>query len=243
MIEINLLPGGAARRPAAGKSPLRMPAGMPSFGGNPYVMGAGAVGVAVTLLLGFLYWNTSRTHASLTADIEREVADSTRLANTIRLVETMDAQKDTIEQKIDVIRGVDERRYVWPHVLDEVSRAVPPYTWLTKVAVLEDESPPAPAAPVSAADSAAAAAADSASAPEPEFVGPSFSIEGNTGTTQALTRFMKNLEASPMVREVQLITSEQTVQDGRTFTKFTLEARYERPDTALVQTVPLVTVR
>ena len=27
--------------------------------------------------------------------------------------------------------AIDEDRYIWPHILDEVSRALPPYTWIT----------------------------------------------------------------------------------------------------------------
>jgi hypothetical protein len=66
-------------------------------------------------------------------------------------------------------------------------------------------------------------------------------VEGSAGTTQALTRFMKNLEASPMIQGVALVTSEQQEVEGRTFLRFTLEARWEQPDSAFVETVPVVT--
>ena len=70
-----------------------------------------------------------------------------------------------------------------------------------------------------------------------------FNLEGNAGSTEALTRFMKNLEASPMIREVSLVTSERTDVQGRTVLKFTLEARWEEPDSGFVETVPLLTTR
>ena len=71
---------------------------------------------------------------------------------------------------------------------------------------------------------------------------PGFNLEGNAATTQSLTRFMKNLEASPFIRDVALVTSEQTQTQGRTYLKFTLEARWEQPDSTLIETVPVVPV-
>src|SRR5206468_11756127 len=32
-----------------------------------------------------------------------------------------------------VIRTIDGDRYVWPHLLDQVTKALPPYTWITGV--------------------------------------------------------------------------------------------------------------
>ncbi|HET7230396.1 MAG TPA: PilN domain-containing protein, partial [Longimicrobium sp.] len=97
--------------------------------------------------------------------------------------------------------------------------------------------------PAAAGDTTRKAAADSGKvvlppAPPP----PSFSVEGSAATTQALTRFMKNLEASAFIRDVALVTSEQTQTQGRTYLKFTLEARWEQPDSTLVETVPVVPV-
>jgi Tfp pilus assembly protein PilN len=245
LIEINLLPSGPQRRPA-GRS-LRS-ASLPSAGADPRVVALGLAGLLVLGLLAFGFWRTGAQAAELGARLERERADSVRLARTIALMQTIQARRDTIEQKIAVIRAVDGRRYVWPHLLDEVSRAVPPFTWLTKVAAVE-EAPPAPAPPPAAApaggdtakkDSAAAAAAP---APPPEPEGPGFSIEGSAATTQSLTRFMKNLEASPMIQGVALVTSEQTTLEGRSFLKFTLEARFERPDSTLLEQVPVIPVQ
>ncbi|HEX2187854.1 MAG TPA: PilN domain-containing protein [Longimicrobiaceae bacterium] len=236
MIEINLLPAGEKKRRSAGRAgAARRGPALPQLPGDPYTIGLGAVAVLLFVGMGFAYWRMDTGRTAAEARVEQAKQDSIRFASTIQLVSALEARQDTIESKIGVIRGVDERRYVWPHLLDEISRALPPYTWLTKVAAAEAEPPPPP--PTTAADSAAAAAAPSVPA------GPAFSLEGNTGSTQALTRFMKGLEASPFIRDVTLVTSEQTSTDGRTYQKFTLEARYEVPDSSFVETVPVISLR
>jgi Tfp pilus assembly protein PilN len=237
LIEINLLPGGASRRPSGGGRSLRLPS-MPAVGGDPRVTGLSAAGVLALLVCGYLWWTTGSRHAELQAQVDQAVADSTRMARTIQLVHDLEARQDTIREKIGIIRSVDRRRFVWPHILDEVSRSVPPYTWLTKLSSSEDApKPPPPPRPAPGDTTHPPAAAPPAPA------GPQLSIEGNTATTQALTRFMKNLEASRMIRDVSLVTSSQTSEQGRVFLKFTLEARYEMPDSTAIQTVPLFVAR
>jgi len=98
------------------------------------VAGLAAAALLLVVLGAFGWWRQSARAGELSAQIERERADSLRLARTIALMKSMESRRDTIEQKMAVIRSVDGRRYQWPHLLDEISRAVPPYTWLTRVA-------------------------------------------------------------------------------------------------------------
>jgi Tfp pilus assembly protein PilN len=248
VIEINLLPSGTPRRPAAAR---RAPGGpsLPSLGADPRVAGLAGVAVLLALLGAYWFWTSGTSRGQLQAQVDAEAADSVRLERTIALMKTLDTRRDTIDRKMDVIRQVDTRRYVWPHLMDEVSRATPPFMWLTKLAVVEDEvaaAPvPTPAQTKARADSAAAdsAAGPAQAAPAGPPPGPVFNLEGNAGSTEALTRFMKNLEASPMIREVSLVTSERSDVQGRTVLKFTLEARWEEPDSGFVETVPLLTTR
>jgi Tfp pilus assembly protein PilN len=245
LIEINLLPSGAARRPAApGRRPGAGGPSLPSLGTDPRVAALAGVGVLLLLGGGYWWWNAGNTRAELTAQVEAAQADSVRLERTIALMKTLDTRRDTIDQKMEVIREVDTRRYVWPHLMDEVSRATPPYMWLTKLAAVEDEAAPAPAVPTAAPADTARARADSAAAAAAAArpSGPVFNIEGHAGATEALTRFMKNLESSPMIRDVSLVTSQQEPVQGRDVLKFTLEARWEEPDSAFVETIPLITV-
>ena len=90
--------------------------------------------------------------------------------------------------------------------MDEVSRALPPYTWLTSMAQTSavpappGSEPPAPAAapgqrPAAPARSQVSARADTV----PQRL--TFRSIGNTVDIQALTRFMKHLEASPFIEE------------------------------------------
>jgi Tfp pilus assembly protein PilN len=238
VIEINLLPSGAGKRQAA--APRRAGGGgpsLPSMGADPRVAGMGAAVVLLLLVGAFWFWSSGQRRAELATRVEEQVADSVRLERAIELMRTLDTRRDTIDQKMDVIRQVDTRRYTWPHVLDEVSRATPPFMWLTKIAVIDEvEAPPAAAGPVTEGDSAVAPATAT-------IAGPSFGIEGNAASTEALTRFMRNLESSPMIRDVGLVTSEQDVVQGRAVLKFSIEARWEQPDPTFIETVPLLTLR
>jgi Tfp pilus assembly protein PilN len=254
VIEINLLPSGTQRRPTAARRAGAGPS-LPSLGADPRLAALGGAAVLFLLLAGYWFWTSGQARAQVQAQVEREAQDSVRLERTIALMKALDTRRDTIDRKMDVIRQVDTRRYVWSHLLDEVSRATPPFMWLTRMAVVEDEEVPPPTARAAAAekakadsakakgkgkaDSAAAAAPAPAAAPQ----GPVFNLEGNAGSTEALTRFMKNLEASPMIREVALVTSQREEVLGRTVLKFTLEARWEEPDSAFVETIPLLTAR
>lgn len=216
MIAINLLPTGEIRSARARRNlSLSLPK-IPALSGDPWIPGIVAAGIVVLLASAFLFWRTGARQADLTTQIEQEVADSARLASVIELVELLQARQDTITRKIDIIRDVDQRRFAWPHLLDDISKSVPAFTWLSGLSSTASMDSLAP--------------------------GPTITLQGNAGSTQALTRFMKNLEASPFLREVTLVTSEQTTDQGRTFQRFTLESSYEAPDTSMIETVPVVVI-
>jgi Tfp pilus assembly protein PilN len=64
-------------------------------------------------------------------------------------------------------------------------------------------------------------------------------ILGQTVDIQALTRFMRQLEASPFVANVTLERSELVLEGNKEVTQFTLLAVYTRPDPATLRRVPL----
>ncbi|HEX6925335.1 MAG TPA: PilN domain-containing protein [Longimicrobiaceae bacterium] len=218
VIEINLVPGADRRRSGGGRKAslgLKLPA-IPSIGGESKVPLYAAGGVLLLLAAIYALWSVSARRAELQALVDAEVRDSTRFASTIELVNTLQARQDTIQLKIGIIREVDQRRYVWPHLLDEISKAVPAYTWLSGISAMP---------PADSLDTA-----------------PGIAIQGNAGSTQALTRFMKNLESSGFIRDVTLVTSEQTEMEGRSVHKFSLEARYETPDPGLIEMLPVIVI-
>jgi hypothetical protein len=67
-----------------------------------------------------------------------------------------------------------------------------------------------------------------------------FRIVGHTVDIQALTRFMKSLEASPFIQNVQLSRSDLVQAEGKEVTEFTLEAGTQTPPSFAIKTVPLV---
>jgi Tfp pilus assembly protein PilN len=223
LIEINLAPGAQVGRSARSRRASFALPSLPQLGGDSRT-GLVALGAIMLLAVGWLLWSQGSRQSTLEARVASEVADSSRFAATIALVTDLQARQDTIRQQIDVIRDVDQRRYVWPRLMDEVSRALPAYTWLTQIT------------------STAIAREAAADTTVRTVVGPAFTIQGNAGSTQALTRFMKNLEDSYFIRDVTLVTSEQVDADGRTIHRFTLEARYETPPSSVVETVPFVVV-
>ena len=62
---------------------------------------------------------------------------------------------------------------------------------------------------------------------------------GNTVDIQALTRFIRQLEQSAFIEQVQLVKSEHANDNGKDVTQFQLDMLYARPDASMGRRVPL----
>ena len=235
MIEINLLPG-AAKKSKSRRTSLSagaMIGGLRSRVKDPYMLSAAASVVIAAAAVGTLYMSQSAKASDLSSRQEKAVRDSARFATVLRERRRAEAKRDSVLRQLRIIQSIDDDRFVWPHIMDEVSRALPPYTWLKSLAVL---TTPATASSGGAASSNAANAKKD---PDPTGEPARFRIIGHTADIQALTRFMKALEASPFIQNVQLARSELAMVDNREVTEFQLDAQYEHPDKAAITTAPV----
>jgi Tfp pilus assembly protein PilN len=230
MIEINLLPGANKKsRRTTGLSFGSLASDAGSKVKDPYLLVAVAAVLVAAVTIGAMYFTQSARTSDLTERERQAVQDSTRYVAVLRERRAAEAQRDSILRQVQIIKAIDGDRFVWPHILDEVSRALPPFTWLKSIQQLANTLPPSQPVP-----------ADSTSTAEPAPTPPvRFRVIGNTVDIQALTRFMKLLEASPFVENVQLARSDLVMLDGKEVTEFQLDADYERPDPAVISTVPV----
>ena len=137
-----------------------------------------------------------------------------------------------VARVLDTVLAAPSER--WSHVLDEVTKALPAYTWLTDLGADVATTPGAAPAP---APAPAAAKADSNAAPVKTPV--AFSIIGRTVDIQAYTRFLRQLEASPWITDVTPVSAQTVVEKERPVTAFSIRATYREADSAYIRTVPL----
>ena len=246
MIEINLLPGARKKTRSRGPS-FNIPdvfKDLQSRVRDPWLISAVA-GLALGFVaVGVMWTLQGRRESSLTEREQKAVQDSTRYASVIAERGKAEAQRDSVKRQIAVIAAIDGTRLIWPHVMDEIARAMPPYVWLRSVSqtsAVSNESPEVQAGISKAAPRKGPARA--AALPSDENV-LALQIVGNTVDIQALTRFMKALEASPFLQNVTLVRSDVVMQQGKEATEFRLDMQYEKPDPSVLRTVPFtVSVR
>jgi Tfp pilus assembly protein PilN len=249
MIEINLLPGsgkkkssrsggGAARKINFGA----LIANITQKIRDPWLISAvGSVVVSIGVVGGTYLYQESRI-SSLGSQEVAALADSTRFAAALKERLKADARRDTLLRRMNLIRAIDEDRYIWPHVLDEVSKALPPYTWLSSLAFM--------GTPQGSINVAAGAKPDAGGDEKTKKKSKKVDVEiprdevrirmiGLTPDIQALTRFMRQLESSPFFADVQLNNSQLASDQGKDVTQFTLDVTYTRPDTSVIRRIPL----
>jgi Tfp pilus assembly protein PilN len=233
MIEINLLPGAGkkARGAGAGATVGASLATVATKVKDPFMILAAASVLCVGAAVGMLTFRQQGEAEELSGREQKQVQDSTRYAAVLREKKKAETQRDSVMRQLNIIKTIDNNRFVWPHIMDEISRAMPQYTWLVSVKQLS-------AAPL-AEDKDAKDKKKKSNDPEDAPKAMKFQVVGNTVDIQALTRFMKLLEASPFVQNVQLVNSALVTADGKEVTEFTLEAEYQQPDSTAIRTIPL----
>lgn len=132
MIEVNLLPGGRKRQARKRSYSLPTPTvkGLPS---DRWVLAALVAGVVALGAMGFFWISLQAQEEEVQVALESAVQDSARFADLIERTRRLQSRRDSIVERVAVIQEIDQNRYVWPHVMDEVARALPDYTWLTQL--------------------------------------------------------------------------------------------------------------
>lgn len=214
MIKINLLPGATKRStrklPAFGGLRPKGGLSMPSV--DRWLLFVVIAWVAGPLLTAWLFFGQRNRISDLEIGIENARMDSARYAEMRAANAVLLARQDSIAQKLEIIQEIDAGRYSWVHVMDEVSRALPEYTWLVNIMSKPVQTP----------------------LEQPHFV-----IEGRTGNTYALTEFMQELEASPFLRSIRLMSTDQVREGEALIYSFTLDGEFQTPPPDLIQTVPI----
>ncbi len=223
MIEINLLPGQKKKKRAGMGFKLPDVGELISKVRDPLLLGAIGAWTVSGLAVGLLFFAQSRKLGALEEDLTRVQAEARRFAALIEQKRKAEDLRDLLVAELEVIRGIDADRYVWPHVLEEVTKALPDYTWLVGVEVLAAQTVDA------------------------DTLGPQpvrFQLDGRTADIQAYTRFLRQLANSPWVSNIVAGATQTVVEDDRPVTAFSLTGQFRQADSAYIRTAPLLeTVR
>ena len=251
MLEINLLPGGARKKAAGGGASVDFAAilaGINSRMGDKVLVASVAI---IVLSLGagaYLYYRQTNDRTVAEERLTKALEDSARYAQVVAARNVAEAKRDTLLRQVNLIRAIDDDRYIWPHIMDEISRALPQYTWVT---ILSFGGTPQGATNVVAAPPAPKPKSDTTAASRIPKKPPALPtgiprdqvlirLTGRTVDIQAMTRFMKQLEDSPFLANVFNERTTPNSEAGSDYYQFQLIINYTRPDSTAVRRLPLL---
>jgi Tfp pilus assembly protein PilN len=224
VIEINLLPTKRKKAAAGAGFRIRFDGLQGLIAGikNPWLLAASAAWVLVLAGSGALFVTSRARIAVLNSRLEGVQAEKRRFDAVIAQKRQAERVRDSLVAEINVIRAIDSDRYIWPHVLDQLAKALPPYTWLTGIRQ------------VTSAAGATPTPADTSGRPAVWV-----EVTGNTVDIQAYTTFLRQLAASPWFTDVTPASTQTVVDQDRPVTAFTVSVRYRVADSVYIHTVPL----
>lgn len=110
------------------------------------VKAAAAAGVPTSLLFililggtlatfGIFYFTKSSKAADLEKDVEQKRQRKKELEPYIKRVDELEKRRDDLAKKNHAIEELRSQRTIPVHIMDEVSRSIPEYLWLTNVTI------------------------------------------------------------------------------------------------------------
>lgn len=124
MIRINLL--ASERKLKKASVALNVAARMVTVGCTLILLLGGA-------LIGWRYWLLNRESAQLDAAISAAQQETARLRSVILQVQQFEQRRAQLQQRVVLIEQLRKGQTGPVHMLDQVSRAMPPMLWLTEL--------------------------------------------------------------------------------------------------------------
>lgn len=194
MIEINLLPESLGSRQGIATN------GHTRSGLHIDFWGVALLISALTIPPGTvaLWWSQRSEALELGARLEAAMADSARLAELHAASDSLSERSREIRERVALVERLDRDRFAWPHMMDEISGALPPPAWLLSLRQL---SPP------------------------PDLT---VELQGVAGNPLAITEFVRSLGTSDYIADVKIVGSRQQGSDPDQVSRqaFTLVLRF-----------------
>ncbi len=127
-----------------------------------------------------------------------------KLAYVIEKLQQLEQQKTIFEKKINLINSLKARQPIAVIVLDEISRCLPDYVWLTELT----------------------------------YDNQRIQIRGQALSNNLIADFIRNLEDSEYLENVDLMSSTQRTTADQTFLEFAMTLRFAMPSPPATSSPP-----
>jgi len=124
MIRINLLTVERAAKKKAG--------GIQGTGQKVMVV-CSLILLLSALFVGWRYWSLTKQSASIDAELTAAEQEKIRINSIIQQVQQFDQRKAQLQQRVSLIEELRKGQSGPVHMLDQISRAMPPMLWLTEL--------------------------------------------------------------------------------------------------------------
>jgi type IV pilus assembly protein PilN len=125
MIKINLL--AVERKATKKKAVVALQSGQKITLGCTLILLAAGLGIA------WRYWSLQKQSAQLDLDISTSQQETTRLHSVISQVQQFEQRKTQLQQRVALIEQLRRDQTGPVHMLDQISRSLPPMLWLTNM--------------------------------------------------------------------------------------------------------------
>ena len=125
MIRINLL---AVERDRNKKKAVTL-----GTAGQKLTIGSSLILILALLFMGWRYWTLGHESTQLDTDIATAQQETIRLHSVIQQVQQFEQRKAQLQQRVVLIEQLRKGQTGPVHMLDQISRALPPMLWLTEV--------------------------------------------------------------------------------------------------------------
>jgi type IV pilus assembly protein PilN len=101
-------------------------------------VGCSLIMILALLFVGWRYWALGHESTMLDAEIAAAQQETTRLHAVILQVQQFEQRKAQLQQRVVLIEQLRKDQTGPVHILDEISRALPPMLWLTELKQVGD---------------------------------------------------------------------------------------------------------
>lgn len=101
--------------------------------GQKLTIGCSLILIGAALFVGWRYWSLSRESTQLDAEISAAQQETVRLHSIIQQVQQFEQRRAQLSQRVVLIEQLRKGQAGPVHMLDQISRALPPMLWLTEL--------------------------------------------------------------------------------------------------------------